>query len=160
MTIPSKDIRLVDLKKSGFNEAKSDPKKGKFHFDNSEYHLHTESGAIDKITVAKEFGFYFKWGTTNPRDLQHLKYLGYDYLTLEDGIWPKPIELNADGHFVNFDAPAMKVPIQKYIDTQKKNIAKSENAGKAKRREFENMTEQLEPGSAMSSEDLDKYLGR
>ena len=159
MGIPLNEIRLVDLKKSGFNKAKSKPDKGVFVFDNTVHYLHTESGAIDKVAIAKEFGFVFKWGTTDARQLNNLKYQGWDFLTLEDGIWPKPLELNPDGRFVNFDAPAMKVPTQQYIETRKKAIKKSDNAGKAKRREFQDMTEQMEPGSAMTEDEVSQYLG-
>ena len=159
MSLPLNEIRLVDLKKSGYNAKESDPMKGEFVFDNPKYYLHLENGAIDKVTIAKEFGFIFKWGAKTPRDLTRLKWKGYDFLTMDDGIWPEPLPLDAEGHFVNFDAPAMKVPTDHYVKTRKKEIAKSERAAAAKKQEFRQAANELEPGSSMTEEEVNKILG-
>jgi hypothetical protein len=154
-----REIRFVDLEKSGYNAKLSDPTSGKMVYDLPKHYLHLGSGAVDKQTIAKEFGIVIKWGTTNERDLSRLVWQGYETLTIADGIYPEPLKLDGEGRFLNYDAFPMKIPTQEYVKIRQRDIAKSENASKARRTEFQNTVANEEAGAVLTDEEINQVLG-
>ena len=130
----SKDIKVVDLKRSKVNWDKSDPKKGKYVFEpNGKKYIDYNSDASalpdHKVQPCRN----------HPYDIDSWKYThDYDFVTWEDKLyWPEGLVPNEEGHYVFKDLIWMQCPAMLYAERKRREIEKAAGARKAAIRQFE-----------------------
>jgi len=147
------NIKIVDLKKSKIDVAKSNPDKNEYVFkeDGKVY--------IDPRKITRNPDYKLKWGSTirEGRDLEWMRLaLGYSFVTPEDKLWPEGAERDANGHYVFGDAVLMKIPLRKYIDQIKEDRDMTDKQLSSLEAEFADKLG--EDGARMSKDELDSYL--
>jgi len=129
------DIKLVDLKASKWDKAKSEPKKGTYVFSDKKY---VDSKHPDASMRPQ---WKFLWNRYSPvdnyRDVRdwEIKW-GFSFLTTDDPYWPEGVPPDAEGKYVFGDLVMMKCPILNWIRKRKREIEASERAPEASKRAF------------------------
>ena len=141
-----RDYKLVDLRRSKIDKKRSDPKKGIFKFEpNGKVYVSWKDAATRPP-------HYIKWNRNEPYAVSRweIKW-GYSNVTIEDPYWPEGLKPNEEGNYVyQTDMILVKCPLENYVEKRKKEIAKSELASAAKRKEFQDLA--AKSGGALGKE--------
>lgn len=130
---------IVDLKRSEWDEKKSDPKTGEYEFTNKVYYRNKD----------------FKEGYIHPYKLKWCKYSENDYprpfatfnkwklefqakpvVAGEDDYWPEGFPPDINGYYVNQDLILVKIPIEVHVKKRQEAIRRSEMEVKRIKRDF------------------------
>lgn len=117
------EIKIVDLRTSKWDKAKSDPAKGEFQFTDKRYINYRGDRAAAPP-------WKFSWNRYNARDNYRdvrdwqTKYKA-SFVTPEDGYWPEGV-IPQNGIYVEGDAVLMKIPVMEYAKKRKAEIERSE----------------------------------
>ena len=130
-----KDIKFVDLKRSTWNEKKSNRKNGEYDISNKVYYRNRD----------------FREGYIHPYKLKWCRYTTLDnppyaswevdkirfkaaFLTFKDDYWPEGIPPDSEGKYVFRDVVAAKIPIQEWVQHKKQAKDLSERQSRDARR--------------------------
>lgn len=146
------EMKIVDLRTSKWDKAKSHPDKADYFFTEKKYiNYRGDRAAIPP--------FKFVWNRYNARDNYRdvrdwqTKYKA-SFVTPEDGFWPEGVAPNESGYYVEGDLVLMKIPILEYAKKRKGEIERSEARPDAIRRAMD--AEASQYGMVVSQSELEK----
>jgi len=155
-----KDIKFVDLKRSTWNEKKSNRKNGEYDISNKVYYRNRD----------------FKEGYVHPYKLKWCKFSENDYprpfitwetwkiqykamfLTAKDDYWPEGMSPDTEGKYVFGDLVAVKIPIEIHMEHKRRAVEKSEREARAVKKAFE--TEMDQAGVRVSPKTIEDKMDR
>jgi len=129
------DIKIVDLKTSKWDAAKSNPHGGEYFFIDKRYITYRG----DRASAPP---FKFMWNRYNPKDNfrditdWQTKYKA-SFVTPDDPYWPEGVTPQ-NGKYITGDAVLMKIPILEYAAKRKREIEQSETRTESAKRAFYN----------------------
>jgi hypothetical protein len=147
------EIKIIDLRTSKWDKAKSNPAKGDYFFTDKRYISYRGERAAAPP-------FKFVWARYH--GLDHFRDVR-DYQTkwkatavdLNDPYWPEGV-VPDNGRYVEGDSILMKIPIMEYAKKRKAEIQRSESRPEAVKRQFHAELQGL--GADVSDEEIDRLL--
>jgi len=136
---------IIDLKRSDWDEKKSDPSKGQYVFNKKVYYKNKD----------------FKEGYIHPYKLKWCKYSEHDYprpfcslhkwqkiykatfVTVGDDYWPEDFVPDTEGKYVDMDLVLVKIPIEVHIEHRKRAVKKAELESRSVKKQFVDDTRKM-----------------
>ena len=130
---------IVDLKRSDWDEKKSDPSKGQYVFNKKVYYKNKD----------------FAEGYIHPYKLKWCKYSEHDYprpfaslhkwqklyqatlVVVGDDYWPEDFQPDSEGKYIDMDLALVKIPIEVHIEHRRRQRDKSELQARMPGKQFE-----------------------
>jgi len=151
---------IVDLKRSIWDEEKSDPSKGEYVFTNKVYYRNRDfaEGYIHPFKLkwckysenetARPFASFHRW---KQKFRATPVVVGDDY-------WPEGYAPNAEGYYTDLDLILVKIPIEVHVKHRKEAVRRSEMAGKSVKAQFKQ--EAKNAGTDVPDDDVDAEAER
>jgi len=127
----SNDVKYIDMQRSVIDKEKSNEERGIYKFKSKKY--------FDKDgTEGRMPEFVLKWQINDPEEISRWEaQFGAECVTKNDTVYPEPLKTNADGHYQVGDVVLMKIPIDNWLEHQKRTQRTSKRAVKSKLRGFQ-----------------------
>lgn len=148
------EVRIIDKKYSKWDEAKSDPKKGKYHWLHKEY-IHKKFYDRDKqwfFTTIR----YDKANDFLRFEGDQIKY-GYTPLEAEGQFIPEGAILNESGYWKFMDLVFVKCPLIEHLKRRERDINIATKAGPNMVRELNQQFK--DEGAALPQEVIERMMG-
>ena len=135
------DIKFVDLKRSSWDEKKSDRKKGHYEFKNKVYYRNKD------FSEGYIHPYKLKWCRYEPSEhyrsvrTWEVKYKS-SFLTTQDDYWPEGLTPDTEGKYVFMDLVAVKIPIEVHMAKRKADVERADRQARAVRDRWKAQTEQ------------------